>query len=124
MDRGKFISLLATLSSSCEVLETGTLRAYSIIFFARAVKAVGDRKVTSIEIDPARRKFAISHLLYVGVKVPEEAEIIVGATLDVLLQLAREIAEEVWVPFDLIFVDAGRDSHLAYFDWGAKLGIV
>ena len=80
MDRSKFISLLATLSSCWDVLEIDTLRVYSIILFARAVKANGDRKVTSIEIHPARRKFAIGNRLYVGVKVPEEAELLVGAT--------------------------------------------
>ena len=122
MDRGKFLSLLAILSSSRNVLEAGTLGAYSIIWFARDVKANGGGKATSIEIDPAHGKIAVTNLLYVGVKVPEEAEIIVGAALDVLLQLAKEIAEEVWVPFDFIFVDADRDSHGAYFDWGATLG--
>lgn len=121
IDRGKFLSMLATLSKSRNVLEIGTLGAYSTIWFARAVKSNGGGKVTSIEIDPARREVAIANLRHAGVKVPEEVEVILGAALDVLPRLAKEIAEGVRVPFDFTFVDADWVSHWAYFDWGVKL---
>ena len=89
---GKFLSLLTTLSSSRQVLEIGTLGGYSTIWFANALQRNGGGKVTSIEIDPIRQQVATKALKFAGIKVPEEAEVVLGAALDVLPKLAKEIA--------------------------------
>ena len=97
---GKFLSLLTTISGSRQVLEIGTLGGYSTIWFANALKRNGGGRVTSIEIDPSRRQVAIDNLKYAGVKVPDEAEVLLGAALDILPKLAKEITkgEKVCVP--------------------------
>ena len=89
---GKFLSLLTTISSSRQVLEIGTLGGYSTIWFANTLQRNGGGKVTSIEIDPDRQQVALKALKVAGVKVPEEAEVVLGAALDVLPKLAKEIA--------------------------------
>ncbi|MCJ1241385.1 hypothetical protein MMC14_009390 [Varicellaria rhodocarpa] len=135
--QGKFLSLLTTLSSSRNILELGTLGGYSSIWFASAIKgahnssgssgvggsggAASGGKVTSIEIDPMRREVAIANLEHAGVKVPEEAEVILGAGLDVLPQLGEEIAAGRREAFDFVFVDADWENQRKYFDWGVKL---
>jgi len=66
--KGKFLSLLTTVSRAKNVLELGTLGGYSGIWFAKALKERGG-KLTSIEIDSARREVAIQNLEYAGVRV-------------------------------------------------------
>jgi predicted O-methyltransferase YrrM len=119
--QGKFLSLLTTMSGSRNVLELGTLGGYSGIWFAQALKSNGGGKVTSIEIDSARRDVSIANLEYAGVKVPEEAEVVLGAGLDVLPKLGKEIEAGKREPFDFVFVDADWDNQWNYFDWGVKL---
>ncbi|MCJ1229000.1 hypothetical protein MMC12_005664 [Toensbergia leucococca] len=121
--QGKFLSLLTTMSGARNVLELGTLGGYSSIWFAQALKANGSGggKVTSIEIDSARRDVSIANLEHAGVKVPEEAEVVLGAGLDVLPRLGQEIEAGKRVGFDFVFVDADWENQWHYFDWGVKL---
>jgi predicted O-methyltransferase YrrM len=119
--QGKFLSLLAQISGAKNVLELGTLGGYSGIWFAEALKRNGGGKVTSIEIDPKNREVAIENLRFAGVRVPEEVEVLLGAGLEVLPTLQKEIEEGVREKFDFIFIDADWDNQWAYFDWGVKL---
>ena len=119
--QGKFLSLLTQMSGAKNVLELGTLGGYSSIWFAEALKANGGGKVTSIEIDPARREVSIENLKYAGVGVPEEVEVLLGAGLEVLPRLEQEIQNKRREKFDFVFIDADWDNQWAYFDWGVKL---
>jgi predicted O-methyltransferase YrrM len=120
--QGKFLSLLTQMSGAKNVLELGALGGYSGIWFAEALKKNGgEGKVTSIEIDPKRREVSIENLQFADVSVPAEVEILLGAGLDVLPTLAKEIEEGKRERFDFIFIDADWDNQWAYFDWGVKL---
>lgn len=120
--QGKFISLLSSATRSRNILELGTLGGYSSIWIAQSLKNSGGRsKVTSIEIDAMRRDVSIANLQYAGVKVPEEAEVLLGAGLDVLPKLAEEIKAGERDLFDFVFIDADWDNQWNYFDWGVKL---
>ena len=119
--QGKFLSLLTQMSGAKNVLELGTLGGYSSIWFAEALKANGGGKVTSIEIDPARREVSIENLKYAGVGVPEEVEVLLGAGLEVLPRLEQEIRDKRREKFDFVFIDADWNNQWAYFDWGVKL---
>lgn len=118
--QGKFLSLLTTASRAKNVLELGTLGGYSGIWFAKSLKERGG-KLTSIEIDSARRDVATENLEYAGVKVPDEVEIILGAGLDVLPQVAKDIEAGKRDRFDFVFIDADWENQWNYFDWGVKL---
>ena len=119
--QGKFLSLLTQISGAKNVLELGTLGGYSSIWFAEALKANAGGKVTSIEIDSARREVSIENLKYAGVRVPEEVEVLLGAGLEVLPSLGKEIEEGRRERFDFVFIDADWDNQWAYFDWGVRL---
>jgi len=119
--QGKFLSLLTTISGAKNVLELGTLGGYSGIWFSKALKARSSGKLTSIEIDAARRDVAVQNLEFAGVKVPEEVEILLGAGLDVLPRVAKEIEAGTRERFDFVFIDADWENQWNYFDWGVKL---
>lgn len=118
--QGKFLSLLTTACGAKNVLELGTLGGYSGIWFAKALQERGG-KLTSIEIDAARRDVAIQNLEYAGIKVPEQVEIVLGAGLDVLPQILKDIQAAKRERFDFVFIDADWENQWNYFDWAVKL---
>lgn len=118
--QGKFLSLLATMSGAQEVLELGTLGGYSSICFAQAIKERGG-KLTSIDISSDRREVAIQNLHFAGIKVPDETDVLLGAALDILPQLANEIDTGARPAFDFVFIDADWDNQWEYFDFAVKV---
>jgi predicted O-methyltransferase YrrM len=109
---GKFIHLLARMSGARRVLEIGTLGGYSTIWLARAVPA--DGKVVTIEAEPDNAAVARASIDRAG--VGEKVEILLGRAADVLPTL------EGSEPFDLVFIDADKQSNTIYLDWAARLG--
>ena len=110
---GKLLFLLATAIRASRVLEIGTLAGYSTINLARAVGA--DGRVVTLEYEPRHAEVARKNLVRAG--VGDRVEVIVGAALDSLPQLAA--ADET---FDLIFIDADKENNIAYVEWAIKLG--
>ncbi|RWR16058.1 O-methyltransferase [Microbacterium enclense] len=108
----KLLHLLVRISGARRVLEIGTLGGYSTIWLARAVPEGG--RVVSIEAEERNAGIARDNLARAG--VADRVEVRVGRGLDVLPTL---VGEE---PFDLVFVDADKESNTAYLDWAARLG--
>ncbi|MBS1699171.1 MAG: O-methyltransferase [Actinobacteria bacterium] len=109
---GKLLNLLVRISGSRRVLEIGTLGGYSTIWMARAVGDEG--RVVTIEAEPDNAAVARASIDAAG--VGELVEIRIGRAAEVLPALA---AEE---PFDLVFIDADKESNTIYLDWAARLG--
>ncbi|WP_133542894.1 O-methyltransferase [Microbacterium sp. BK668] len=109
---GKLLHLLARMSHARRVLEIGTLGAYSTIWLARAVPAEG--RVVTIEAEPRIAEVARANLERAG--VGDKVEVKVGRGADVLPTLADD------EPFDLVFIDADKESNPIYLDWAARLG--
>ena len=109
---GKLLNLLARMSGARRVLEIGTLGAYSTIWMARGIAA--DGRVVTIEAEPVNAKVARANLVRAG--VGDKVEILVGRAADVLPTL------EGSEPFDLVFIDADKESNTIYIDWAARLG--
>lgn len=108
----KMLSLLVRISGARRVLEIGTLAGYSTISLARAVGP--DGAVVTLEYEPAHAEVARQNLENAG--VADRVEIVVGAALDSLPELAgRE-------PFDLVFIDADKENNVAYVEWAISLG--
>lgn len=107
---GKLLNLLARISGARRVLEIGTLGGYSTIWLARAVGAEG--RVVSIEAEAANAAVARANIDAAG--VGERVEIRIGRAADVLPTLVGG--------FDLVFIDADKQSNTVYLDWAAKLG--
>ncbi|WP_235561252.1 MULTISPECIES: O-methyltransferase [Microbacterium] len=109
---GKFLHLLARIAGARRVLEIGTLGGYSTIWFARAVGPAG--RVVTIEAEPDNAQIARANLARAG--VADRVEVRIGRGADVLPTLAGG------VPFDLVFIDADKESNTLYLDWAARLG--
>ncbi|WP_019181830.1 O-methyltransferase [Microbacterium yannicii] len=109
---GKLLHLIARMSGARRVLEIGTLGAYSTIWLARAVPA--DGRVVTIEAEPHIADIARANLDRAG--VGEKVDILLGRGADVLPTLVDQ------EPFDLVFIDADKESNTIYIDWAARLG--
>ncbi|WP_314455085.1 O-methyltransferase [uncultured Microbacterium sp.] len=109
---GKFLHLLARIAGARRVLEIGTLGGYSTIWFARAVGPAG--RVVTIEAEPDNAEIARANLT--RARVADRVEVRIGRGADVLPTLAGGD------PFDLVFIDADKESNTLYLDWAARLG--
>jgi predicted O-methyltransferase YrrM len=109
---GKLLWLLARLSGARRVLEVGTLGGYSTIWLARGIP--DDGRVVTIEAEPRHAEVARASINRAG--VGERVDIRVGRGADVLPSLAGG------EPFDLVFIDADKESNTVYLDWAARLG--
>jgi predicted O-methyltransferase YrrM len=109
---GKLLHLIARMSGARRVLEIGTLGAYSTIWLARGIP--GDGVVVTIEAEPRNADLARVNLERAG--VGGKVEIRVGRAADVLPTLDGDD------PFDLVFIDADKESNTIYLDWAARLG--
>lgn len=107
---GKLLSVLARMSGARRVLEIGTLGGYSTIWLARAVGPEGS--VVTVEAEPANAAVARASIDAAG--VGDRVEIRIGRGADVLPTLDG--------PFDLVFIDADKESNTIYLDWAARLG--
>jgi len=115
---GKLLHLMARISGARRVLEVGTLGAYSTIWLARGIP--GDGRVVTIEAEPRNAELARANLDRAG--VGEKVEIRLGRGADVLPTLEGPIAGGEDAPFDLVFIDADKESNTIYLDWAARLG--
>jgi len=109
---GKLLHVLARATRARRVLEVGTLGGYSTIWLARGI--VPEGRVVTIEAEPAHAAVARANLDAAG--VGEKVDIRVGRGADVLPTLEGEEA------FDLVFIDADKESNTIYLDWAARLG--
>jgi len=109
---GKLLHLLVRISGARRVLEIGTLGAYSTIWMARGIP--DDGSVVTIEAEPRIAEIARVNLDRAG--VGEKVEVMLGRAVDVLPTL------DGGAPFDLVFIDADKESNTIYLDWAARLG--
>ncbi|MGO1922028.1 MAG: O-methyltransferase [Microbacterium sp.] len=109
---GKLLNLIARMSGARRVLEIGTLGGYSTIWLARAVGE--DGQVVSIEAEPDNAAVARASIDAAG--VGDRVAIRIGRAADVLPTLDGS------PPFDLVFIDADKESNTVYLDWAARLG--
>jgi len=111
-NQGKLLFLLAQIQGARNILEIGTLGGYSAIWMARAL-APGGRLIT-LESDPAHADVARENIARAG--LADVVEIRIGPALETLPRLARE-----GQAFDLIFIDADKESYPDYFTWSLNL---
>jgi predicted O-methyltransferase YrrM len=110
---GKLLHLLAQSLNARNILEIGTLGAYSTIWLARALPAGG--RLITLEFDPKHAEIASTNIARAGLS--NVVEIRLGKAIESL----PKIAAENLAPFDLIFIDADKPSNADYFTWALKL---
>ena len=112
-NEGKLLHLIARIRGARHILEIGTLAGYSTIWLARAL-APGGRLIT-LEFDPKHAAIARANIAHAG--LAGVVDVRVGRALDTLPLIASEHPE----PFDLVFIDADKQSNADYFAWALKL---
>jgi len=109
---GRLLRLIIMQSGASKVLEIGTLFGYSAILMARELPE--DGRLITLEVEPrhaaiARRNFNIAGLAH-------RIELLEGPALDSLTSLAGRT-------FDLVFIDADKQSYPQYLEWALKLTV-
>ena len=112
-NQGKLLYLLARLQGARTVLEIGTLGGYSTIWLARALPAGG--RLVTLEADAKHAEIARANIARAG--LADIVELRLGPALETLPQLAAEGRG----PFDLIFIDADKESYPDYLAWSLRL---
>lgn len=110
---GKLLQIFAKTVNARNILEVGTLGAYSTIWLARALPAGG--RLITLEADPKHAEIARANIARANLS--NVVEIRLGKAIDTL----PKIAAEKLGPFDLIFIDADKPSNTDYFQWAIKL---
>ena len=111
--QGKMLMMLAQMLGASRILEIGTLGGYSSIWLARALGTAG--RIVTLEADPKHAEVARSNIARAGF----------ASVIDVRLGDARvsiqQLAAEGAGPFDLVFIDADKQSIPHYLEWSLKL---
>lgn len=109
-NQGRFLQLLVQITGAKNILEIGTLGAYSSVWMARALPAGG--KLVTLEADPHHAEIAIRNIQLA--ELAEVIELYTGPAIESLPLLASQ------APFDLIFIDADKPSNPVYLEWALK----
>jgi predicted O-methyltransferase YrrM len=105
--------LLAKMCGARRVLEVGTLGGYSTIWLARALPPGG--RVITLELEQKHADVARENISRAGLS--GVVEVRVGPAGESLAELEKERVE----PFDLIFIDADKESGAAYLEVALRL---
>jgi len=112
-NEGRLLQLLVEMAGARRVLEIGTLGGYSAIHFARALPDEG--AMISLEIDEHHAGVARNNIERAGLS--EKVEIRVGDANELLADLIEDDED----PFDVIFIDADKESYPGYLDASLRL---
>ena len=108
---GKLLHLLARLRGARRILEIGTLGGYSAIWLARALPP--DGRLITLEAVAKHVEVARANIQRAGLS--DRVDLRLGKALETLPALVAE------APFDLVFIDADKQSNPDYVAWALKL---
>lgn len=111
--QGKFLNLIVRMIGARNILEIGTLGAYSTVWMGRALPANG--RIITLEYARRNAETALQNIENAGLS--SKIEVRLGPALETLPKLAAEGAG----PFDLVFIDADKPNNPGYLDWAVKL---
>ncbi len=103
-ESAELLALLVLAKQAKSLLEIGTSGGYSTLWLADAVEQTGGR-LTTLEIESARRDVAVQHLKHTGLADYAEA----------LCTDAAAFLAENQVQYDLILLDAERPAYVGYW---------
>ena len=101
---GRFLEFLVFMTQARRVLEIGTFTGYSAVSMAAALPP--DGRIVTCDIDPVTNAVARRHAA--SSPYGDRVEFRLGPALDTIATLDG--------PFDLVFVDADKESYLAYYE--------
>jgi caffeoyl-CoA O-methyltransferase len=112
-NEGTLLRLFAEIAGAKRILEIGTLGGYSTIHLARALPE--DGSLLSLELDERYAEVARENIREAG--LGERVEVRVGDAQDLLARMVED-GEET---FDLVFIDADKESYPEYLEWSLRL---
>jgi caffeoyl-CoA O-methyltransferase len=104
---GRLLQFLAEMIGAKKIVEIGTLAGYSGTWMARALPA--DGKLFTVEVSSKHAAVARANFEHAG--VGDKVEVRQGDAHDILSKLSNQ------APFDMVFIDANKDSYPFYLDW-------
>ena len=107
---GRLLQFLAEMIDAKKIVEIGTLAGYSGTWMARALPANG--KLFTVEVSSKHAAVARANFDYAG--VGDKVEVRQGDAHDILSKLSNQ------APFDMVFIDANKDSYPFYLDWAVE----
>ncbi len=110
-NEGKLLYLLAKIAGARRILEIGLLGGYSTMWLASALPDNG--QLLTLEVNADFAAVARKNLERAGLL--QKVQIRVGDARQLLAQIPPEPA------FDLVFIDADKESYPAYLDFALKL---
>ena len=112
-NEGRLLRFLAEIAGARRILEIGTLGGYSTIHLARALPE--DGSLISLEVDEHHVEVARQNIAEAGLE--NMVEVWVGDARELLVSMVEEGRE----PFDLIFIDADKESYPEYLERSLEL---
>lgn len=116
--QGRLLMILGRTMNARKILEIGTLGGYSTIWLARSLSPGG--RLITLEIDPLHARVASSNIARAG--LDDAVDLRIGRALDLLPEIAEE--EGSRGGFDLVFIDADKESNSEYLAWALRLSHV
>jgi caffeoyl-CoA O-methyltransferase len=104
---GRLLQFLAEMVGAKKIVEIGTLAGYSGTWLARALPA--DGKLITVEVSSKHANVARANFENAGLS--SKVEVRQGDAHDILNKLSSQ------APFDMVFIDADKDSYPFYLDW-------
>lgn len=112
-NQGKLLAILAQLRGARNILEIGTLGAYSAIWMARALPRGG--RLITLEADAEHARVARLNIARAGL------ESVIDLREGPALETLPELEAEGCGPFDIIFIDADKPAYPEYLTWALRL---
>ncbi|CAM5187432.1 Catechol O-methyltransferase [Castellaniella defragrans] len=112
-NQGKFLHLIAKVRGARRILEIGTLAGYSTVWLGRALPK--DGVLISLEVNEAHASLARENIKRAGLS--HQVSVVAGKADQSLQKLIEAKAE----PFDLIFIDADKESNPEYLRLSLRL---
>ena len=101
---GRFLEFLVFMTGARRVLEVGTFTGYSALAMAAALPP--DGRIVTCDIDPRTNAVARRHAA--SSPFADRIDFRLGPALDTIATLDG--------PFDLVFIDADKESSIAYYE--------
>ena len=109
-ESGRVLHQLARMIGARRILEFGSLAGYSGIWLARALPPEG--RLVTVEVNPKHAEITRTNFAAAG--LADRTEVRVGPARDLMPALADA------GPFDLVFIDADKQSYPTYLDFALQ----
>ncbi|KAK0638591.1 S-adenosyl-L-methionine-dependent methyltransferase [Cercophora newfieldiana] len=114
--QAKFLALFLRATATTHALELGTLGGFTAIVLASENPQL---HVTTVEISPEHAEVAKRNIAAAGLE--GRIEVILGAGVDVIASVKREVEEGKRPKFGFVFIDADKENNWNYFDVAADI---